>query len=63
VYRTLNQARERGAAVILVSHELRAIQEVCPRVVWLDHGQAMADGPAEEVVARYLASVGEKNGQ
>ncbi|HHX41948.1 MAG TPA: ABC transporter ATP-binding protein [Armatimonadetes bacterium] len=63
VYRTLNQARERGAAVILVSHELRAIQEVCPRVVWLDHGQAQADGPAEEVVARYLASVGEKNGE
>jgi ABC-type polysaccharide/polyol phosphate transport system ATPase subunit len=42
-----------GRTVVLVSHETKALTSLCRRAVWLSHGEVMADGPAEEVVARY----------
>ncbi len=40
-------------AVIIVSHDLAAIQGLCERVLWLDHGRIRMDGPAERVIAAY----------
>jgi ABC-type polysaccharide/polyol phosphate transport system ATPase subunit len=31
-------------------------------VLWLEQGRVVADGPAEEVIARYLERVGAENG-
>jgi ABC-type polysaccharide/polyol phosphate transport system ATPase subunit len=45
---------DRSKAVILVSHEMQSIRELCTRGLWLDHGRLMADGPIDEVVDRYL---------
>lgn len=47
--------RAQGAAVLLVSHSLEAIEMMCDRAVWLDHGHVMAEGSADEVVYRYLS--------
>jgi ABC-type polysaccharide/polyol phosphate transport system ATPase subunit len=47
---------DRSKAVILVSHEMKAVRELCTRALWLQHGRLMADGPADEVVDRYLES-------
>lgn len=40
-------------AVIIVSHNMRFIQNVCTRAVWLKNGQVMHDGSPEEAVALY----------
>lgn len=61
-YRALRQLQQRGSAVLMVSHELHAIQELCPRAVWLEQGRVQADGPTDAVIARYLAQVGAENG-
>jgi ABC-type polysaccharide/polyol phosphate transport system ATPase subunit len=45
-----------GRTVVFVSHNLDAITWLCPRAVWLDHGEIKASGPTPEVVAAYLAS-------
>ncbi len=42
-----------AGTVVLVSHSLRSILDVCSRAVWLDRGRIQADGPAEEVVETY----------
>ena len=43
-----------GRTVLFVSHDMQAITRLCNRAYWLHHGQVAADGPAEDVVARYL---------
>lgn len=43
--------------MVLVSHEMSSIIEMCNRVVWLDQGSVRMDGPAEEVIDAYEASV------
>ncbi|MBI2824265.1 MAG: ABC transporter ATP-binding protein [Planctomycetia bacterium] len=40
-------------AVVVVSHDLSSIAQLCDRVVWLDHGRARLVGPTGEVVAAY----------
>lgn len=42
-----------GAATILVSHSTEQIRSMCNRVLWLDHGEQVALGPAEDICARY----------
>ena len=42
-----------ACAVIIVSHDLASIEGLCDRVLWLDHGRIVSDGPAAEVIAAY----------
>jgi ABC-type polysaccharide/polyol phosphate transport system ATPase subunit len=46
----------RSHAVILVSHDMSALRELCTRGVWLRQGQIEADGPIEPIIKQYLAS-------
>lgn len=48
---------DKAKILVLVSHDLKAIQNFCSRVLWLDHGQLKADGEASEVVKEYLQFV------
>lgn len=41
------------ATVVLVSHDERLIAELCDRVVWLEQGQVVEQGPTAEVMQRY----------
>jgi lipopolysaccharide transport system ATP-binding protein len=51
----------RGADIlVLSSHQTGIVRNWCTRVVWLDQGQIVADGPADEVLDRYLGSVPEQ---
>ena len=42
-----------GTTVLLVSHSLDQIREVCDRVIWIDQGQIKMMGKTEEVCAVY----------
>jgi ABC-type polysaccharide/polyol phosphate transport system ATPase subunit len=50
----------RGATVVLVSHALESIREMCDRVLWLDEGQIVGDGDPDEVVEAYRAAAHEQ---
>jgi lipopolysaccharide transport system ATP-binding protein len=51
----------RGADIlVLSSHQTSIVRNWCTRVVWLDQGKIMADGPTDEVLDRYLGSVPEQ---
>jgi ABC-2 type transport system ATP-binding protein len=47
----VSRARD-GAAVLLSSHLLTLVQEVCTRVVIMDRGRKMADGSVEQLATR-----------
>lgn len=42
-----------GTTVLFVSHNLRQIEEMCSRAVWLEHGQMQMFGPVDEVCRAY----------
>ena len=48
----------RGARSLFVSHQMQAVAQLCERAVLLDHGTVVQDGPSNDIVARYLQSVG-----
>ena len=43
-----------GRTVILVSHQMRSVEELCQRVVVLDRGRVAFDGETADGVANYL---------
>lgn len=49
--------RQLGKTIIFVSHALETVRALCDQAVWLDHGQARAQGPAGTVIDAYLADV------
>ncbi len=51
--------KRQGKTVVLVSHDLGALNLYCDRVLLLQGGQIIADGQATEVTARYRRLVGE----
>ncbi len=46
----------RSHAVILVSHDMNTLRQVCTRGLWMRQGQLVADGPIEPIIEEYLAS-------
>jgi branched-chain amino acid transport system ATP-binding protein len=42
--------RELGITVFMIEHVLSALMKTCSRVMVLDYGRKIADGPAEEII-------------
>jgi len=55
---------EFGSTLLLVEHNMKAVMEICDRIVVLDHGEFLAEGRPEEisrnetVIAAYLGRKG-----
>jgi lipopolysaccharide transport system ATP-binding protein len=52
----LEQIVRRAEILVLSSHSTNAVLEWCSRVIWMDHGRVRDDGPAADVMARYLGA-------
>ncbi|MBC8164154.1 MAG: ABC transporter ATP-binding protein, partial [Roseiflexaceae bacterium] len=50
----MGDVAQSGRTVLFVSHNMGAVRGLCQRAIWLERGQAVADGPAYQVVDRYL---------
>jgi len=48
---------DRSHVVILVSHDMKSLRQLCTRGLWIQHGKLVADGPIDEVIDRYRESV------
>lgn len=53
----IKQLAEKGAFVILVSHNLDMIQKYCTRVIWISKGRVIKQGKTKEVVNSCLANL------
>lgn len=52
----MHDAAGGGKTVLLVSHNMGAIQSLADRAIWIDGGKIAQIGPSSEVVRDYLAS-------
>lgn len=55
-YQRMKEMMGGGTTVLLVSHNIAQIREMCTRVVWLDHGTVKMIGDANEVCDAYTNS-------
>lgn len=49
--------------VVLVSHQMPAIKELCDRVIWIDYGSVQFLGPTDEAIMQYTSNVKKVSGQ
>ncbi len=52
----MQDASQGGRTVFFVSHNMDAVQRLCSRVLLMKGGRLVAEGPKQEMIARYLAS-------
>ena len=56
----IRQFRAEGVSIMLVTHSMSDVRALCDRVILLDKGRVLKDGPPDEVVDFYNAMVAEK---
>ncbi len=49
----IRELKRRGTTIVFVSHARAAVEALCERALWLDHGRLMLDGPVGEVLDAY----------
>jgi ABC-type polysaccharide/polyol phosphate transport system ATPase subunit len=54
--------KDQGKTLLFVSHSTGAVQKLCERALWLDHGELLMDGEAAEVAAAYAGGARGKAG-
>jgi ABC-2 type transport system ATP-binding protein len=50
------QMRDRGAAVVMSTHQMHQVEEMCERIVLIDRGAAMLQGQVSEIRERFSAN-------
>ncbi|HLF91186.1 MAG TPA: ABC transporter ATP-binding protein [Anaerolineales bacterium] len=53
-YERIQEFKTQGTTILLVTHSLTHVQEMCSRVMWLNRGKLVLLGSPQEVVTRYL---------
>jgi ABC-type polysaccharide/polyol phosphate transport system ATPase subunit len=48
-----NKYKEEKKTIVLVTHDMGAVQRYCSRAIFLNEGKIMMDGKPDEVVAKY----------
>lgn len=54
----MQEFRQQGVTILLVSHNMDVIQSMCNRAAWLDHGEIKAMGEVAEAIKAYRLSQG-----
>jgi ABC-type polysaccharide/polyol phosphate transport system ATPase subunit len=50
----MSELGREGRTVLFVSHDTGIVGQLCSRAIWLDAGRLRGDGPAAEILDRYL---------
>lgn len=57
----MENVSQQGRTVVFVSHNMNALQRLCPSSLLLDHGQLVAQGPTSSVIEQYLSTAASKS--
>jgi ABC-type polysaccharide/polyol phosphate transport system ATPase subunit len=51
--RRMKEMMGRARLIVMVSHDLKSISQLCERGIWMDHGRIRRAGPMDEVIEAY----------
>ena len=57
----MSQLINKANIMIMVSHQLELIRNLCNRVIWIEKGMIIADGSPEKIIMSYLEGVKNRN--
>ncbi|MDH6255399.1 ABC transporter ATP-binding protein [Aurantimicrobium minutum] len=60
-FERFRELKRQGTTIILVSHDMEAVNSLCDQVAWIKKGKLQLLGPAKKVTQAYLKDSGEKN--
>jgi ABC-type polysaccharide/polyol phosphate transport system ATPase subunit len=49
--------RNEGRTIVLVTHAMNSVRDMCDRAIWLEHGKMLAEGDPAELVEAYTESM------
>jgi len=55
-FEKISELKRAGKTLLFVSHSILLVRQLCERALWLDHGEVMMDGLADEVIKAYSGS-------
>jgi len=53
----MKELRDSGRTLIVVSHTMETVQNLCPRVLWIDNGKLRQDGCSEDIIKSYMGAI------
>ncbi len=53
----INRFWDQHSTILLVSHDMMTIAQICDRVIWMDHGEVRFVGPAAEAQRLYFSTI------
>ncbi|HEV8676623.1 MAG TPA: ABC transporter ATP-binding protein [Methylomirabilota bacterium] len=59
----IQEFKARGKTILLVSHDLGAVERLCDQAAWLHGGRVQAEGGTRQVIDRYLQHVASEEAQ
>lgn len=54
-YRKINEFKERGKTIILITHDMSAVKNFCSTAAWLNDGKIFMTGPPAEIIKSYTS--------
>ena len=58
----MSHLHDGGRTVLFVSHNLAAVEHLCPRTIWVDSGRIRQDGESRKVIQAYLETFADAQG-
>ncbi|MCR5719091.1 MAG: Wzt carbohydrate-binding domain-containing protein [Lachnospiraceae bacterium] len=62
-FNKLREIKDQGATIVIVSHSLGQIEQICERTIWIHEGLIRMEGEPREVHPKYLDFMGEKRAE
>ena len=59
-FNKLREIKAQGTTIVIVSHSLGQIEQICDRTIWIHEGKIKAEGPPRDIHPEYMDFMGQK---
>ena len=57
-YKRLDELKEEGKTIVIVTHNMNVVKSFCTRAIWLEEGNIVMDDNPKKVVDEYMKKCG-----